>query len=79
MATVYQETGIRNLTTATSTRSACSSRPSQGWGSRKQLLDPYYATDKFYDALVKIDDWETGGHHQGGAEDPEQQLSGCLS
>lgn len=60
MATVYQETGIRNLNYGDlDSVGLFQQRPSQGWGSRKQLLDPYYATDKFYDALVKIDGWET--------------------
>ncbi len=60
MATVYQESGIRNLDYGDlDSVGLFQQRPSQGWGSRKQLLDPYYATDKFYDALVKIDDWET--------------------
>jgi hypothetical protein len=34
-------------------------RPSQDWGTEKQLMDPNYATGQFYDALVKIKDWET--------------------
>jgi hypothetical protein len=59
LATVYQETGIRNLDYGDlDSVGLFQQRPSQGWGSRKQLLDPYYATDKFYDALVKIDGWE---------------------
>ncbi|SEG98787.1 hypothetical protein SAMN05444920_11248 [Nonomuraea solani] len=29
-------------------------RPSQGWGTRKQLMDPVYATNKFFAALVKV-------------------------
>ncbi|MDR6317326.1 hypothetical protein [Actinoplanes couchii] len=33
-------------------------RPSQGWGSVKQLMNPRYAADAFYDKLVTIDDWE---------------------
>jgi hypothetical protein len=61
MATVYQETGIRNLDYGDlDSVGLFQQRPSQGWGSRRQLLDPYYATDRFYDALVKIDDWERG-------------------
>src|SRR4029453_9794860 len=59
MATAYQETGIRNLDYGDlDSVGLFQQRPSQGWGSRKQLLDPYYATDKFYDALVEIDGWE---------------------
>ncbi len=29
-------------------------RPSQGWGSREQLLDPVYATRKFFASLEKV-------------------------
>jgi hypothetical protein len=60
MATVYQETGIRNLDHGDrDSVGLFQQRPSQGWGTAKQLQDPYYATGKFYDALVKIKDWET--------------------
>jgi hypothetical protein len=34
-------------------------RPSQGWGSEGQILDPRYAAGKFYDALVKVKGWRT--------------------
>lgn len=30
-------------------------RPSQGWGSVEQIMDPVYSTGKFYDGLVKVD------------------------
>ncbi|HSS68069.1 MAG TPA: hypothetical protein VLK34_05915 [Nocardioidaceae bacterium] len=33
-------------------------RPSQGWGTPRQLNDPYYATNAFYDALVTVDGYE---------------------
>ena len=60
MATVFQETGIRNLDHGDrDSVGLFQQRPSQGWGTAKQLLDPYYATGKFYDALVKIKNWET--------------------
>ena len=60
MATVYQESGIRNLEYGDrDSVGLFQQRPSQGWGTAKQLLDPYYATGKFYDALVKIKNWET--------------------
>ncbi|GAB2945900.1 hypothetical protein ACFMQL_08715 [Nonomuraea fastidiosa] len=32
-------------------------RPSQGWGTKKQLQDPVYATNKFFAALVKVKDY----------------------
>src|SRR4051794_33166599 len=60
MATVYQETGIRNLDYGDrDSVGLFQQRPSQGWGSEKQLMDPYYSTGKFYDALVRIDNWRT--------------------
>jgi hypothetical protein len=33
-------------------------RTSQGWGTEAQILDPIYATNKFYDALVKVKGYE---------------------
>ncbi|GII85894.1 hypothetical protein Ssi03_38840 [Sphaerisporangium siamense] len=33
-------------------------RPSQGWGTVKQLQDPVYATQKFFGALVKVKRYE---------------------
>jgi hypothetical protein len=60
MATVYQETGIRNLDYGDrDSVGLFQQRPSQGWGTAEQLMNPYYATGEFYDALVKIDNWET--------------------
>jgi hypothetical protein len=61
MATVYQETGIRNLDYGDrDSVGLFQQRPSQGWGTAEQLQDPYYATRKFYEALVKVKGWETG-------------------
>ena len=34
-------------------------RPSQGWGSPEQILNPVYASNKFYDHLVAIPGWQT--------------------
>jgi hypothetical protein len=59
LATVYQETGIRNLDHGDrDSVGLFQQRPSQGWGTAKQLRDPYYATNAFYDALIKIDGWQ---------------------
>jgi cell wall-associated NlpC family hydrolase len=33
-------------------------RPSQGWGTPDQLTDPTYATNKFYDVLLAVPDWQ---------------------
>ncbi|GAB3590720.1 hypothetical protein GCM10027446_06260 [Angustibacter peucedani] len=34
-------------------------RPSQGWGTKAQVTDPVYATNAFYDVLVKIDGYRS--------------------
>ncbi|MBU2669890.1 hypothetical protein KOI35_40905 [Actinoplanes bogorensis] len=34
-------------------------RPSQGWGSVDELMDPRYAADAFYKRLLKVSDWES--------------------
>jgi len=34
-------------------------RPSQGWGTVAQILDPVHATNKFYDALTKVDGYQS--------------------
>lgn len=60
LATAYQETGIRNLTYGDrDSVGLFQQRPSQGWGTKQQLMDPSYAAGRFYDALVKIKNWET--------------------
>lgn len=60
IATAYQESGIRNLNYGDlDSVGLFQQRPSAGWGTKQQVMDPYYATGKFYDALVKINNWET--------------------
>lgn len=60
MATVYQETGIRNLDHGDrDSVGLFQQRPSQGWGSVEEIMDPYYSTGMFLDALVKVKDWQT--------------------
>jgi murein DD-endopeptidase MepM/ murein hydrolase activator NlpD len=34
-------------------------RPSQGWGTPKQLRDPVYASRKFYEKLLTIPNWQS--------------------
>lgn len=61
LATAYQESDIRNLDYGDrDSVGLFQQRPSQGWGTEQQLMNPYYATGKFYDALVKVRNWETG-------------------
>src|SRR5580765_4677578 len=59
IATAIQESKLRNLKYGDrDSVGLFQQRPSQGWGTAEQILDPVYATNRFYDALVKIDGWE---------------------
>ena len=60
LATAFQESKLRNL--AEGDRDSVGlfqQRPSQGWGTQAQLRDPRYAINAFYDALVKIDGYQS--------------------
>ena len=60
LATAYQESKIRNLNNGDrDSLGIFQQRPSMGWGTAKQVRDPYHATNAFYDALVKVDGYET--------------------
>jgi hypothetical protein len=54
-ATAWQESHLRNLDYGTlDSVGVFQQRPSEGWGTRKELTDPVYATGKFFAALVKV-------------------------
>ena len=54
-ATAIQESHIRNLPGGDrDSVGLFQQRPSQGWGSRKRLMDPVYAANRFFDVLVKV-------------------------
>jgi hypothetical protein len=60
IATAYQESKLENVEGGDrDSLGLFQQRPSQGWGTPKQIMDPYFATNAFYDALVKIDGYET--------------------
>jgi hypothetical protein len=59
VATAYQESTLRNLPDGDrDSVGLFQQRPSQGWGTPQQIGDPVYASNKFYDALVEVPDWE---------------------
>lgn len=61
LTTAYQESGIRNIDYGDrDSLGLFQQRPSQGWGTPEQILDPWYSTGRFYAALVKIPNWSTG-------------------
>jgi hypothetical protein len=61
LATALQESKLLNLTYGDrDSVGLFQQRPSQGWGTKAQILDPAYSTNKFYDALIKVKDYQTG-------------------
>ena len=59
-ATAIQESKLRNIRFGDrDSLGLFQQRPSQGWGTVEQILDPVYATNTFYDALVKIDGYQS--------------------
>lgn len=59
LTTAYQESKIRNITYGDrDSLGLFQQRPSQGWGTEEEVLDPVYSSNAFYDALVKLDGYE---------------------
>ena len=63
IATAMQESKIRNIShgdkAGPDSRGLFQQRPSQGWGTTEQVMDPYHASNAFYTALVKVPGYET--------------------
>lgn len=59
LATAMQESKLRNLEHGDrDSLGLFQQRPSQGWGTKEQVLNPVYASNAFYDALVRIDGYD---------------------
>ncbi|MFF3867061.1 M23 family metallopeptidase [Micromonospora sp. NPDC001898] len=59
VATAMVESSLRNLRGGDrDSLGLFQQRPSQGWGTPAQILDPVYASGKFYDKLLRITGWE---------------------
>ena len=59
IATAMQESGLRNLGYGDrDSLGLFQQRPSQGWGSPAQILDPRYAATRFYAALLAVPRWQ---------------------
>lgn len=55
LATAYQESKLRNITYGDrDSLGLFQQRPSQGWGTEEEVLDPFHSINAFYDALVRI-------------------------
>ncbi|MFJ5721025.1 C40 family peptidase [Streptomyces sp. NPDC093149] len=60
LATALQESGLRNLTYGDrDSLGLFQQRPSQGWGTANQILDPVHASSKFYEELKKVSGWQS--------------------
>ena len=60
LAAAFQESGPRNISYGhLDSLGLFQQRPSQGWGTAAQILDPYYATGRFYDALAQVEGYES--------------------
>jgi cell wall-associated NlpC family hydrolase len=59
IATAMQESRLINLPGGTSdSLGLFQQRPSQGWGTTAQIMQPVYATTRFLDALTAVPDWQ---------------------
>ena len=60
IATALQESSLENLDYGDrDSLGLFQQRPSQGWGTPAEIMDPTYAATKFYEALVKVPNWQT--------------------
>lgn len=60
VATAYQESKMRNIDYGDrDSLGLFQQRPSQGWGTPEQIMEPRYAINRFYDGLEKIDGYRS--------------------
>jgi hypothetical protein len=64
LAAAMQESNLVNLPDLGDANNADSlglfqERPSQGWGTPDQIMDPVYSSTKFYEHLVAVQGWQT--------------------
>ncbi|WAU85102.1 heavy metal transporter [Streptomyces sp. Qhu-G9] len=58
LATALQESALRNISHGDrDSLGLFQQRPSQGWGTEKEIMDPTYAAGEFYEHLGKVPDY----------------------
>ncbi|MER6672566.1 heavy metal transporter [Streptomyces sp. NPDC000983] len=58
LATALQESALRNIEHGDrDSLGLFQQRPSMGWGTEREIMDPAYAAGAFYDHLVKVPDY----------------------
>jgi len=59
LATAIQESKLNNLDHGDrDSLGLFQQRPSQGWGTAQQVMDPVYATNTFYDRLLRVPNYQ---------------------
>lgn len=59
LATAWQESKLHNIDYGDrDSLGLFQQRPSQGWGTEEEILNPGYAAGKFFEKLERIPDWE---------------------
>ncbi|WP_238476472.1 M23 family metallopeptidase [Agromyces mariniharenae] len=59
IATALQESGLRNIDHGDrDSLGLFQQRPSMGWGTPEQIMDPAYAAGRFYQALAQVAGWQ---------------------
>lgn len=59
LITALQESGLRNLSYGDrDSLGLFQQRPSQGWGTPEQIMDPSYSARKFFERLMMIPGWQ---------------------
>jgi hypothetical protein len=59
LATAMQESDLQNLPYGTAdSLGLFQQRPSEGWGTVAQIMDPVLSARAFYEALVRVGDWQ---------------------
>jgi hypothetical protein len=75
-ATALQESKLENLTSGDlDSVGIFQQRPSEGWGTAAQIEDPVYATQAFFNALVKVPNYQTIPVYQA-AQDVQNSADG---
>jgi hypothetical protein len=60
LATALQESKLHNLSYGDrDSLGLFQQRPSQGWGTRTQVMDPRYSSAAFFKALARVSGWQT--------------------
>lgn len=59
LATALQESNLKNINYGDrDSLGLFQQRPSAGWGTPEQILDPHYSAGKFLDRLAQVPDWQ---------------------